>query len=74
MLGSTRRAVSLIDGMLLRLPSRRNVIFRKSAIVRFTRTLGFLVRRGVPVLSGLSVAATVTGNSVIQQSIIKVAT
>jgi type IV pilus assembly protein PilC len=62
-----------MDGILLRLPLI-GVIFRKSATVRFARTLGFLVRRGVPLLSGLSVAATVTGNSVIEQSILKVAT
>ena len=37
--------------------------------MRFARTLGFLVRRGVPLLTGLSVAATVTGNTVIEQSI-----
>lgn len=63
----------ILDGVLLRLPLIGE-IFRKSAIVRFARTLGFLVRRGVPLLSGLSVAATVTGNSVMEQSIIKVAT
>ncbi len=62
-----------IDGILLRLPLV-GAIFRKSAIVRFSRTLGFLVGRGVPLLTGLSVAATVTGNSVIEQSLKKVAT
>lgn len=58
----------VIDGILLRLPFVGE-IFRKSAIVRFARTLGFLVRRGVPLLTGLSVAATVTGNSVMEQSL-----
>jgi type IV pilus assembly protein PilC len=63
----------VVDGVLLRLPLIGPMV-RKSAIVRFARTLGFLVRRGVPLLSALSVASTVTGNSVIGQSIIKVAT
>jgi type IV pilus assembly protein PilC len=58
----------VIDEALLRLPLV-GAIFRKSAIVRFARTLGFLVRRGVPLLTGLSVAATVTGNTVIERSI-----
>ena len=40
----------VIDGVLLRLPLL-GAIFRKSAIVRFARTLGFLVRRGVPLLT-----------------------
>ncbi len=58
----------VIDGILLRLPFL-GTIFRKAAIVRFARTLGFLVRRGVPLLTGLSVAATVTGNRALEQSI-----
>ncbi len=58
----------VIDGVLLHLPLL-GAIIRKSAIVRFARTLGFLVRRGIPLLTGLSVAATVTGNTVIEQSI-----
>ncbi len=62
----------IMDGILLRLPLV-GAIFQKTAIVRFARTLGFLVRRGVPLLTGLSVAATVTGNSVIETSITKVA-
>jgi len=62
-----------LDGFLLGLPLV-GAIFRKSAIVRFARTLGFLVRRGVPLLSALSVAGTVTGNSVIEESIKKVTT
>lgn len=62
-----------MDEILLRLPLV-GAIFRKSAIVRFARTLGFLVGRGVPLLNGLSVAAMVTGNSVIEQSINAVAT
>ena len=63
----------VMDGIVFRLPLF-GAMFRKSAIVRFARTLGFLVRRGVPLLSGLSVAATVTGNSVMKHSILNVAT
>lgn len=62
------RSRHAIDGVLLRLPFL-GAIFRKSAIVRFARTLGFLVRRGVPLLTALSVAGTVTGNTVIEQSL-----
>ena len=63
----------VMDDIVFRLPLL-GTMFRKSAIVRFARTLGFLVRRGVPLLSGLSVAATVTGNSVMEHSILNVAT
>ncbi len=62
-----------LDAMFLRVPLIGE-IFRKTAIVRFARTLGFLVSRGVPLLTGLSVAATVTGNSVIEESIHTVVT
>ena len=68
---STVKSRQFMDGLLLRLPLIGSM-FRKSAIVRFARTLGFLVRRGVPLLLGLSVAAAVTGNSVIEQRILTV--
>ena len=57
-----------IDGLILRTPLLGDV-FRKAAIVRFARTLGFLVHRGVPLLTALGVAGTVTGNKVLEQSI-----
>ena len=72
MLANTKSR-QVIDGALLRLPLL-GAIFRKSAIVRFARTLGFLVRRGVPLLTALSVAATVTGNTVIESSIKRLVT
>lgn len=73
MILANTKSRQVMDGMLLRLPLIGS-IFRKSAIVRFARTLGFLVRRGVPLLSGLSVAATVTGNSVMEHRILNVMT
>jgi type IV pilus assembly protein PilC len=57
-----------IDGLILRTPLL-GAVFRKAAIVRFARTLGFLVHRGVPLLTALGVAGTVTGNKVLEQSI-----
>ncbi|HBP88169.1 MAG TPA: type II secretion system F family protein [Nitrospirales bacterium] len=57
-----------IDGWILRVPLLGSVI-QKAATVRFARTLGFLVRRGVPLLSALGVAGTVSGNKVFEQSI-----
>ena len=66
------KSYQIVDCVLLRLPLI-GPIFLKSAIVRFTRTLGFLVHRGVPLLSALSVASTVTGNVVIEQRVLQVA-
>ncbi|UCH90923.1 MAG: type II secretion system F family protein [Nitrospirota bacterium] len=70
---SNTKSRQVIDGVILRLPLF-GPIFRKSAIVRFARTLGFLVRRGVPLLTGLSVAATVTGNTIMEHSIKRLVT
>lgn len=58
----------VIDGLILGTPLL-GAVFRKAAIVRFARTLGFLVHRGVPLLTALGVAGTVTGNKVLEQSI-----
>ena len=62
----------MIDGVILSVPFV-GAIFRKSSIVRFARTLGFLIRRGVPLLTGLTVAGTVTGNSVFEKNLEAVA-
>ncbi len=61
-----------IDGAMLRVPFV-GAIFRKSAIVRFARTLGFLIRRGVPLLTGLTVAGQVTGNRLFEKNLQAVA-
>jgi type IV pilus assembly protein PilC len=58
----------IVDGWILRAPLF-GAVFRKAAIVRFSRTLGFLLHRGVPLLTAMGVAGTVTGNKVMEQSI-----
>ena len=62
-----------IDRILLRLPILGNVI-RKSAVARFTRTLGTLVSSGVPILNGLEITARTSGNKVIEEAILKTRT
>ena len=68
---SNQKSRLFLDEILLQVPFIGE-IFRKSAIVRFARTLGFLIRRGVPLLSGLSVAGTVTGNLALNKKILTV--
>ncbi len=63
--GSGRK---VIDGLILRIPFLGSV-FRKAAIVRFARTLGFLIRRGVSLLPAMDVAGTVMGNRVLAKSL-----
>jgi type IV pilus assembly protein PilC len=57
-----------IDGMLLRAPVLGDLL-RKSAVSRFTRTLGTLVSSGVSILDGLEITAKTAGNSVIHDAV-----
>jgi len=57
-----------IDGLLLAMPVLGDVL-RKSAVSRFTRTLGTLVSSGVSILDGLEITAKTAGNAVIQDAI-----
>ncbi len=59
-----------VDKFMLRVPILGNVL-RKSAVARFTRTLGTLVSSGVPILNGLEITARTAGNKVIEDAIFK---
>jgi type IV pilus assembly protein PilC len=57
-----------VDGILLSMPVLGDLL-RKSAVSRFTRTLGTLVSSGVSILDGLEITAKTAGNTVIQDAI-----
>jgi type IV pilus assembly protein PilC len=57
-----------IDRLLLAMPILGDVL-RKSAVSRFTRTLGTLISSGVSILDGLEITAKTSGNRVIQDAI-----
>ena len=57
-----------IDKLLLKMPVLGDVL-RKSAVSRFTRTLGTLISSGVSILDGLEITAKTAGNRVIQDAI-----
>ena len=59
-----------IDKILLKLPVLGDVL-RKSAVSRFTRTLGTLISSGVSILDGLEITAKTSGNRVIQDAIME---
>src|ERR671933_1797057 len=59
-----------IDKMLLKVPVLGDVL-RKSAVSRFSRTLGTLVGSGVSILDGLEITAKTAGNRVIQDAIME---
>src|ERR1700694_3161662 len=57
-----------VDRFLLHVPVLGDVL-RKSAVSRFTRTLGTLISSGVSILDGLEITAKTAGNRVIQDAI-----
>jgi type IV pilus assembly protein PilC len=60
----------VIDRMMLKMPVLGDVL-RKSAVSRFTRTLGTLIGSGVSILDGLEITAKTSGNRVIQDAIME---
>ncbi len=59
-----------VDKILLNVPVLGDVL-RKSAVSRFTRTLGTLVSSGVSILDGLEITAKTAGNRVVQDAIME---
>jgi type IV pilus assembly protein PilC len=59
-----------IDALMLRAPILGDVI-RKSAVSRFTRTLGTLVSSGVSILEGLEITAKTAGNQVVHNAVME---
>ncbi|MDZ4258000.1 MAG: type II secretion system F family protein [Gemmatimonadales bacterium] len=59
-----------IDALMLGFPVLGDVI-RKSAVSRFTRTLGTLISSGVSILEGLEITAKTAGNAVVQDAIME---
>ena len=59
-----------LDGLLLKAPVLGDVI-RKSAVSRFTRTLGTLVSSGVSILEGLEITAKTAGNQVVHDAVME---
>ncbi len=57
-----------IDGMMLNAPVLGDLL-RKSAVSRFTRTLGTLISSGVSILDGLEITAKTAGNRVIHDAV-----
>jgi type IV pilus assembly protein PilC len=60
----------VLDKMLLNAPVFGN-LQRKTAIARFTRTLGTLVASGVSILDGLEITAKTSGNRVLHDAIME---
>lgn len=64
----TDKGELMIDAFVLKVPVLGDLI-RKSAVARFTRTLGVLISSGVSILHGLEVTARTSGNRVVHDAI-----
>jgi type IV pilus assembly protein PilC len=64
----TEQGQLVLDRLLLRLPVLGDLL-RKSAVSRFTRTLGTLLSSGVSILEGLEITARTAGNRVIHDAV-----
>jgi len=58
----------IFDRLMLRMPLLGSLV-RKSAVARFTRTLGTLLSSGVSILEGLEITARTAGNRVIHDAV-----
>lgn len=68
---NTRGGRAAVDTMKLKLPIFGDLT-KKSAISRFSRTLGTLVTSGVPILQALTITRDTAGNVVVSRAIDKV--
>jgi len=67
-MGKTQRGRYLLDKVQLKMPVFGG-LFTKTAVARFTRTLGTLMTSGVPVLQALNIVRDTSGNDVIARAI-----
>ncbi len=71
LISRTEKGIMAIDNIKLKAPLFGDLT-RKSAISRFSRTLGTLVTSGVPILQALLITRETAGNTVIADAINKV--
>lgn len=66
--GRTAKGRFVLDKIMLKMPLFGQ-LFTKSAVARFTRTLGTLMSSGVPVLQALNIVRDTSGNEVVARAI-----
>jgi len=66
----TEAGAMTLDRLALKLPVF-GILLKKVAVAKFTRTLGTLIKSGVPILQALETVATTSGNKVIEKSILE---
>ena len=64
----TEKGRLIMDGIFLKLPVI-GVVIRKSAVARFTQTMGTMLSSGVSILDALDIVAKTAGNKVIENAV-----
>jgi type IV pilus assembly protein PilC len=59
------------DALLLKMPIFGDLL-KKTAVARFTRTLGTMISSGVPILDALEIVARTAGNVIIEEIVMEV--
>lgn len=68
---STKKGRRITDELLLKLPIFGDLL-KKTAVARFTRTLGTMISSGVPILDSLEIVAKTSGNVILEEIIFEV--
>jgi len=66
---ATESGKLLVDTKVLNAPVF-GIILKKVAVAKFTRTLGTLVKSGVPIMQGLETVAATAGNKIIEKAVL----
>ncbi|VAW35057.1 Type IV fimbrial assembly protein PilC [hydrothermal vent metagenome] len=66
----TKKGRRIMDGVFLKMPVFGDLL-RKTAVARFTRTLGTMLASGVPILEALEIVAKTAGNVVIEEAVMQ---
>jgi type IV pilus assembly protein PilC len=67
---ATEKGEKKVDAMVLQFPVFGDLI-RKVAVAKFARTLGTMLKSGVPILESLQVVAKTAGNKVIETAVFR---
>ena len=67
-IGKTEKGAYFFDALSLKMPVT-GTLAQRSAVSRFTRTLGTLLSSGVPILQSLTIVRDTTGNRVLMKAI-----
>ncbi len=68
MVGKTERGATVIDALKLKMPVT-GTLAQRSAVSKFSRTLGTLLSSGVPILQSLTIVRDTTGNRILSKAI-----